>query len=246
MSNYLANLVARSFTRAEAIQPRLPSRFEPITTGAMADAAPATDMTVAEAGAEEHSAAVHRGLQVVEHVRPVAPASAQRRSHLDAETAAQVNSSRGQHLSPPDAQVTSTDAAPASEGEAKETDARDEQQSPQSRAPIRVAVVAYDHAPASPRQRARSKRAARPDHSWSSGAIRPVVEPQAEVADADDRQASQAASRQELIQVTIGRIEVRAVTPAPPAKPQSAPRSNTLSLTDYLNGRMDDRAGGGR
>ncbi len=42
------------------------------------------------------------------------------------------------------------------------------------------------------------------------------------------------------IQVTIGRVEVRAVMPsAPPVRPR--PKIQTLSLDDYLHGRHRDR-----
>ncbi|MCS6825311.1 MAG: hypothetical protein NZ553_01720 [Caldilinea sp.] len=249
MSDYLANLVARSFTRAETIQPRLPSRFEPVTSGAMVDAAPAMDMTIAQEGAEERSAPAYRGLQVVEDVRSIAPAAAQRTPHLDEATDVQPKSARGQRLSPLDAQVPSTAATPASEGAETGANAHNEQPSLPSRPPIQVAVVARDHSFAVQESKRAARRVAA---SHQPGAIRPdtegafSAESQAEATDSNDRQTSHATPKRDVIQVTIGRIEVRAVTPAPQAKPQAAPRSGTLSLMDYLNGRTGNRTGGGR
>jgi hypothetical protein len=54
-------------------------------------------------------------------------------------------------------------------------------------------------------------------------------------------------SSQPTIQVTIGRIEVRAMMPSPPPIQQTAaPRTPKLSLQDYLNTRRQSRSGGSK
>jgi hypothetical protein len=57
---------------------------------------------------------------------------------------------------------------------------------------------------------------------------------------ADQTDASAAADPEPVVRITIGRVEVRAAAPPPPAVPaprRPAPKTDALPLHDYLRGR---------
>lgn len=71
-----------------------------------------------------------------------------------------------------------------------------------------------------------------------------VPGPSTELATSDRQAVRTAEPVPPVIQVTIGRVEVRAVTPprpAPPPIPVARPRAPTLSLDDYLKQRGEGR-----
>ena len=66
-----------------------------------------------------------------------------------------------------------------------------------------------------------------------------AIEPARPTRGGDEAPAPEAAPAAPVIQVTIGRVEVRAVM-APPSPPRPAPRPR-LSLDDYLRQSRGDR-----
>ena len=236
MSDFPSNLVARALGRAPTVQPRLPSLFESSPGGPeLADSeAEATEVpTPARATSTEVPAA----LPSVPATAPVSPDSSPPLTPSRRWSEAQ----RAPSLSPAQPQSSLRLAPPSSE----------------------PAVVAPPPPPArrqdagatagSPEPVLTGRRPADAQQIQPSAALVPaLLSPQPHASVREPPHAERAAASKlphapqnagtPTIRVTIGRIEVRLVTPARPVSSSASPRKPMLSLEDYLRARNRGRA----
>jgi hypothetical protein len=218
VSDFLFRLAARALGSATVVQPRLASRFEP---------AAGFEETVEVTSAREHDAALApEAARVVP--APVAPALAER-------------------VPPPALEPAPRPPAPVSQGE--RASAAPSAPPPQTAPAIRVVTVEEKREQSETLHRERTileeivTREDRPATPREPPPPRKPLELPARRAAA--RAPSAATERPEPAQtaeVTIGRVEVRAIHQAPPP-PREAParRGPSLTLDDYLKQRSGGR-----
>jgi len=220
MSDYLDHLVARSLHRADIVQPRPASRFEPSGAGTLADPAAHAEAAQEEPFFTEASSAG----------RPTAQA------HFTSSAESQpARSPVAQASAPPLDAVgrngTHQPFAPAVHAVAQlqvpgpvHINSAEHPQSPAGDTPLSARRIEHGEPVDAPTERVTSRTATPPPRAVSA------VEPPA-------RSRSALTSPQEtapVIRISIGRVDVRAVMPAPAAPRSPARPAPSLSLEDYL------------
>lgn len=264
MSDYLNHLVTRHLGLADTIQPEIAPRFAP--PAAMIAPVHAAPPDVAEAYDSRRAAS-----SIVSTRAPViAPHDSYPRDSRSGTIAPLASVEPPESLReaatdqtdepPRRAQTPTGNAAPTVESPIPVQPARDDSPGDPVAATIRAApfpqpqnvvrpdvdVLERDQESYGGAERAqrRSATADEPRENPMGGAVVPrgiVRAPDAQPSASEARSATQMPEAAPTIRVTIGRIEVRAVTPPTPA-PQRSASAPRVSLDDYLRGRN----GGGR
>jgi len=222
MSDYLDNLVARSLHRADVVQPRLTSRFEP-SAGARTlwDPASAAADAVQEQSLLDEPASDDRQSAHASFRHGAGEASRSDRGSLNAPTALPADEADEDAALQPFAPAARPATHPRAPMSAQSVPAEDAQ-SADDGARVRAARIDRVSAPAAERVTLRT-------------VILPAPAP---FAPEPPRVHSTAASQPDagpVVKITIGRVDVRAVMPAPPApRSPAARREPALSLEDYL------------
>jgi hypothetical protein len=231
MADYLGSLVDRGLGRAETVRPRPAALFEPLPTSS--GMAPVTGPD-AEKGARTVEPG---GLDSPQRARPTPPL--ERAAPRPILTEPAPRSTMAHQSTPlPQASVEPHALAPISVRPAQ-PDAHDESATAGSeeRTPLQSVVALYETTPTLiPPARARPVAETVP----GTQAVPSQITPAREAGQPPSAGSLPGSEPTSTIKVTIGRIEVRAVTPparrAAPAKPtRSGP---TLSLDDYLRQRQ--------
>lgn len=250
MSDFLQLLVDRGQGRARVLSPRLPSRFEP-------GPAPAGGVGLVEESETPMAPVATRRQQSMEPRQPSHARAPVQRSAPEAKptTAAarqdpvrapEPTTTRVRGTVQPVAarattvDVTSTDAAPhRSDPTAARVDPADHDP-PGSRA-ITPTVVVTRYEPRSP---GRADPQARPHDAGAEPrprTLRPDLADQTRQRRRDSARPTTAAPPEPTVQVSIGRIEVRAVQADPAPSRQRRPAAQPTSLDDYLAQRNSRR-----
>lgn len=235
MSGYLTNLLARSRGSAEVMRPRIASLFEPVEAAAEATGQASAELPAPER--DEEAAASQTRIAMLEIPRevPLERPTLQAPVAIEQRLAPQKLESTppSEAAAPPRAQAPSPPPAPQALPPKLEPP-QPQKPEPQAK-PLpavspgreKVGVVKEVLAPPPPDPIAPRQAPLTPP------ARRPRLQPIAN--------AQKAPPAEPEVHVTIGRLEVRAVTEPPPRKKERAP-STVMSLSDYLK----SRAGGGQ
>ncbi len=234
MSDYLANLLARSQAPADAIRPRLPSLFEPLPAGS-GPHVPA-DPTDFEAGdALPFDEVVEAGDTGPLPARSASPSAAPRQP-LAAPGVPQLAVGPGDLVAPP---KTAPDAAAAASAARPSLAVAPPPPLPAVQAPIAPSLVPHP-LPAAFMQPSLAAPGAAPSRRAAPGAAPSPVVPAARQGAGSPAGTGmdEAAAAGPNIQVHIGRIDVRAVaTPVVAARAAPARPAPALSLDAYLQAR---------
>jgi hypothetical protein len=252
MSNFLDNLASRSLGLAPVVQPRLASRFEPPPgTARFPSFEPAEDAGLERSveGEAQHARPEARQpeTRVVEDRRavPIRPPAAPREERAERESRAAAPPRQQSHPPRP-AMAAHVPVRPV------ETRAQNAQTD---------VAAAPPHAPrssfaegAQPREAVRGEASSSVDAAALDNRIRRLMANNFNVREGNEAaggtpvahlpaRQDEPPEKTQTIRVTIGRIDVRAVTAPAPQEPRRAPArpAPQLSLADYLKQR-----GGGR
>jgi len=247
MSDYLSRLAARTLNMARVVQPRLPNRFEP---------PPAIDVLSVEAPVAERvpTTSVRRMIDDAEPAKPRAHST--REDHapsIQPATSAFHHTTVSTTGSDPDHRervvAESIAGRPLEPRPIVEVASRPTKVSGQTDdaapVPSTVAALHQTKVPERPRETlgtltAIERENPNPAAKRADGQVRgDLLAAPAPQASAVRSEAASPAS----ITVRIGRIEVRAVAPAPPLpkRPAASLPAPTLALKDYLKGRRERR-----
>jgi hypothetical protein len=263
MNDFLTNLAARSSPSAEVLKPRLPSIFEPKRSPLLSGLAgmTATQQADGEVSEERFSDNVRTKPVSSDQAQPSTSSTRLRTEQAGASRGPMVEppKERNRPVLPPvtslpsphgfavAAPVTPTPtpamapnirlAAPTANGqtEARAMQIVSERRNAEDevRPPQKVSLPKSESEPPSPK----SANVSDPSSEYIARLVRslrpPRVEPRLDAG--SSRAARSAAHSDPTIQVTIGRIEVRA-TPEPSVKKERSP-SSVMSLDEYLDQR---------
>jgi hypothetical protein len=195
MSDFLSNLIGRSFTDAPLIQPRVPSLFE--TT---------EDEFLDEPQSSGPSVPAAQTLSPKDAPAPVSK------------------------LSP-----TRETATPKSMANVSDATAEEHRSKPDTHADQKTPVIAQTSRLREQTAELRNLDAAKKERASERFSEPRLVQSRRrkEISTIEERSSTSPP----IIRVTIGRVEVRAVHPPPPAPKQAKPAPTKLSLEDYLHER---------
>jgi hypothetical protein len=216
MSDFLSSLIARSYTDAPVIQPRVPSLFETTPDEFLDEPQPSTPAIGARETITPTSAPAlvpkSSAIQETATTKPIANVSA-----------ARAEERRSKPKEPPDQNAPAI-AEP-----------------PQLRAhPVRVKKLELE----TKKLEVERNELTVPVHSVRDGSKRPQSEVFSERPPVQSRRRKDFLPIQQrspnaspIIHVTIGRVEVRAIHPAAPQSTPAKPAPPRISLEDYLRKR---------
>ncbi|HZS09157.1 MAG TPA: hypothetical protein VFD58_30260 [Blastocatellia bacterium] len=247
MSDYLTNLAARSFDPAPMLQPRLRSRFEPAErSDALPFAPPEIEAELsAPVAARPASTPRHDGSGATRLPASVTtPDDAAFERVAITANAPSTMPERQPAIRQPESAPTTLPASLRTAADAGQNSGPDSHPSvtivSHERTVIKEAFRDTEPEPPPIQTRAVATELPLPERespvtpATPSVVVQPRVTPLFE--DRPAREEKQSAAPAPTIQVTIGRIEVRAVQPRPsPSRARQTPPS--LSLEDYLRGR---------
>ncbi|MBI2203112.1 MAG: hypothetical protein HYU41_04570 [Candidatus Rokubacteria bacterium] len=222
MSDYLGRLAARTLGVADVVAPRPASRFERSPSESPAPSAAETSVAgEVDGGRGETATTTDIARRATPHRSPAAPPATATAS-IDAESQAPAVAGRAESA------VTVVAGPQASGSAPRAARTRD----------AGLAITPTLPAAATPRDAATS-RAIEPAASPRGASARPLVPASTPRSDRDEWPRSPSGP---VVHVSIGRLEVRAVRPAP-SPPRPAPRAPepALSLDDYLRQRSERR-----
>ena len=269
MNDYLTSLAARALAQSSPIVPRTGSLFEPTAARSLVKSAPnerrGADFQQGESLEVESQGENRRAKVPAAAVRPVEQAP----SKLQDPVTPAVHFHRPQVFPQPSreppALQTAAVAAPATVAPPRPFAMVSITASPQALAITgrepreRAAVTPPDRSREPPHEKTRrdelpadanspSKQSRAPQPLPKTEPVRPMIVPTVTVAPAPSPQPGAALPLQRqteppIIRVTIGRVDVRAITspPVPAAAARSPGRATRLSLDDYLKERSGGR-----
>jgi pyruvate/2-oxoglutarate dehydrogenase complex dihydrolipoamide acyltransferase (E2) component len=215
MSNFFSRLVARSLDPASAIQPRLASRFEPGGPSLVYDGNESIleEQVVEVAGVPGRSPV---GQPTSEASRPRRPAPI---PGLENEPALKSGTAAAEMRAQP--AVRDFEEAPA-----QLTHDGRENQARQQNGFVVDAPPAVPEAPISPAPVLKIRRGVSPVSNSAGQSSFPVR--------SRENDWTHATAAPPIVQVSIGRVEVRAVLPAMPVQGKNSQAANKISLHDHL------------
>lgn len=230
MSDFLADLANRSYGDPSpagtpgAIRPRLPSVFEPAPPGPSGEAALDVEEVEVDFGGRRR---LHRGPLRVQHSVEVVPVRDVSTSAEDVHDGP-LRSGVGKAVAPPESSETV--------------------QPPEQRTRRASRTLAPTEAVAAQSAVATMPVVQHPPFRSVpvAGTLSPAPAPDPEPKrDHTSEQRRESSAPPPVVQVTIGRVEVRAVLPTtpPPRSPTPPVQPRSLALTDYLNGRKGQPGG---
>ena len=244
MSDYLNNLVAKSLNRAEVVEPRLASRFEPprsmgnfLAGGSQTDLENTRDERFIGETPSEKPLAIQTPGKNSADARPPRSSLAQPASAPAPTPDGSTDQQTGRHSSPLVGSQSDTPPKSAAVQEKRLPPVQDRRR-------VDNEPAAMPAAPA-PRHFVRTESLLAPEAQLLKPASAIPQDRAAPLSSAAPSPAEPAGTQESAptIKITIGRVDVRAITPAQPT-PRRAPatRGPALSLDDYLK----QRSGGQR
>jgi hypothetical protein len=235
MSDYLSNLVARSFDRASLIQPRLASRFEP--QSGLHEPLVESFLELAAERQSQQLSVYHAAPQAV-HPQAVRPQIQPPEQSLPAILQPEVpglmpSTSMPQTRSNPSRPISHSESSLSSQARSLAS----------TRLPIQpqAALRSEVHPPVASNQISRPEVVSAPIPSPGPLANLPALQIQPQIVSLAEQKPSPIQSEVETklptIQVRIGQIEVRAIAAPPSARQSAKPPAPRLSLEDYLKSR---------
>ncbi len=253
MSDFLKNLVGRSLGTIEVVRPRVPSIYEPYRRGSgLLGSHPGLRHAISGPGGEPSAEEVTNSAQIADRMNPFQT----REANLSSESnVAQFRESgnRGPNLQAARARAEATSPLDAQAGPTESNPTH----LPGKPEPIPITALAqrgtaFEATAESPASRYGSRglvsqnatlvpsiTANQPQPASSS--VRPPLAASWGTAKSPDASSSTRQPKP-AIEVSIGKVEVRAVFPEPAVRRAPPPRSRpTVSLDDYLNRRNRGR-----